>query len=247
MIYSLAEIFGIVCIVYASSRCFRFLAGAILALLMTHGGEDAVDDIGCTKCGKHDYGRHTSQDQCLVLGPYSFINVVGGKEQFDDEGRSYKNLIEVAVVMTILNNMHKATWLTSKHEFNIGIVTSYAGQVAAIQEKLGKIYESDDRFNVVVSSVDGFQGGEKDNIMLSTIRTSSRSSLEFISSPQRTNVALTRARHCLWILGNERAITNNENVWKATVLDAKNRKCFFNADQDVEMAKAILDSKKKAY
>jgi len=62
---------------------------------------------GCTKCGKHDYGRHTSQDQCLVLGPYSFINVVGGKEKFDDEGRSYKNLIEVAVVMTILNNMHK--------------------------------------------------------------------------------------------------------------------------------------------
>ena len=51
----------------------------------------------------------------------------------------------------------------------------------------------------------------------------------------------------MWILGNERAITNNENVWKATVLDAKNRKCFFNADQDVEMAKAILDSKKKAY
>lgn len=135
-----------------------------------------------------------------MFGPYSFINVVGGKEQFDDEGRSYKNLAEVAVVMTILKNMHKA-WLTSKHEFNIGIVTPYAGQVAAIQEKLGKIYESDDRFNVVVSSVDGFQGGEKDIIMLSTVRTSSRSSLEFISSPQRTNVALTRARHCLWILG----------------------------------------------
>ncbi|QCD87121.1 regulator of nonsense transcripts 1 [Vigna unguiculata] len=122
-----------------------------------------------------------------------------------------------------------AAWLTSKHEFNIGIVNC------------------DDRFNVVVSSVDGFQGGEKDIIMLSTVRTSSRSSLEFISSPQRTNVALTQARHCLWILGNERAITNNENVWKAIVLDAKNRKCFFNADQDEEMVKAILDSKKKAY
>jgi len=42
-----------------------------------------------------------------MFGPYSFINVVGGKEQFDDEGRSYKNLAEVAVVMTILKNMHK--------------------------------------------------------------------------------------------------------------------------------------------
>ena len=50
----------------------------------------------------------------------------------------------------------------------------------------------------------------------------------------------------MWILGNEWAITNNENVWKAIVLDAKNRKCFFNANQDEEMAKAILDSKKEA-
>jgi len=47
-------------------------------------------------------------------------------------------------------------------------------------------------------------------------------------------------------LGNEWAITNNENVWKAIVLDAKNRKCFFNADQDEEMAKAVLDSRKEA-
>jgi len=42
-----------------------------------------------------------------MFGPYSFINVIGGKEQLDDEGRSYKNLAEVAVVMTILKNLHK--------------------------------------------------------------------------------------------------------------------------------------------
>lgn len=51
-------------------------------------------------------------------------------------------------------------------------------------------------------------------------------------------------RHCLWILGNERALASNENVWKAIVLDAKNRKCFFDADQDKELGKAILDVKK---
>jgi len=85
-------------------------------------------------------------------------------------------------------------WLSSKHLFRIGIVTPYAGQVAAIQEKIGKNFESHVGFNVVVMTVDGFQGGEQDIIMLSTVRTSNRSSLEFISSPQRTNVALTRAR-----------------------------------------------------
>lgn len=84
--------------------------------------------------------------------------------------------------------------MNSKHKLSIGIVSPYVGQVVAIQEKLGQIYESHDGFNVDVKSIDGFQGGEKDVIILSTVRTNNRTSLEFISSPQRTNVALTRAR-----------------------------------------------------
>ncbi|KAL2322364.1 hypothetical protein Fmac_026743 [Flemingia macrophylla] len=179
-----------------------------------------------------------------MFGPYSFINIIGGKEQFDDEGRSFRNMAEVAVIMTILKNLHKA-WLTSKQKLSIGIVSPYAGQVVAIDKKLGKIFESHDGFKVNVKSVDGFQGGEHDVIILSTVRTNNRTFLEFISSPQRTNVALTRARHCLWILGNERALTNKENVWKAIVLDAKKRNCFFDAERDEEMAKAILDAKKE--
>lgn len=45
-----------------------------------------------------------------------------------------------------------------------------------------------------VKSIDGFQGGEQDIIILSTVRTNGSTSLGFISSPQRSNVALTRAR-----------------------------------------------------
>ncbi|KAG5019547.1 hypothetical protein JHK87_015402 [Glycine soja] len=127
-------------------------------------------------------------------------------------------------------------------------MSPYAGQVTAIQENLGKMYDrhNHDGFNVNVKSIDGFQGGEQDVIILSTVRTNNRASLEFIASLQRTNVALTRARHCLWILGNERALTSNENVWRAIVLDAKSRKCFFNVDRDNEMTKAILDAMKES-
>jgi hypothetical protein len=52
-------------------------------------------------------------------------------------------------------------------------------------------------------------------------------------------------RHCLWILGNERTLSNSKSVWKALVLDAKNRQCFFNANEDQDLSKAILDVKKK--
>lgn len=53
------------------------------------------------------------------------------------------------------------------------------------------------------------------------------------------------SRHCLWILGNERALVTSQSVWKDLVLDAKGRKCFFNADNDKDLANAILEVKKE--
>ncbi|KAJ7942728.1 UvrD-like Helicase, ATP-binding domain, P-loop containing nucleoside triphosphate hydrolase [Quillaja saponaria] len=191
--------------------------------------------------------RKSYEKHCLPLpmfGPYSFINIVGGREELDDAGRSRRNMIEVAVVMTILKKLHKAC-VPSKVKLSIGVVSPYAAQVVSIQEKLGQKYNASDGFVVNVKSVDGFQGGEQDIIIISTVRTNSRASLEFISNPQRTNVALTRARHCLWILGSERTLASDEAVWEAILLDAKNRQCFFNADEDKDMAKAILDVKKE--
>ncbi|RDX89211.1 TPR and ankyrin repeat-containing protein 1, partial [Mucuna pruriens] len=179
-----------------------------------------------------------------MFGPYSFINVVGGSEEFDDAGRSRKNMVEVAVVMKIIKNCFKA-WRDSKENLSIGVVSPYAAQVVAIQDLLGQRYDKHGGFDVTVKSIDGFQGGERDIIILSTVRTNYSSSLQFISNDRRTNVALTRARYCLWILGNERTLTNEENVWKSLVLDAKKRQCFFSADEDKELAKSIWETKKE--
>ncbi|PNX83045.1 hypothetical protein L195_g039083, partial [Trifolium pratense] len=110
---------------------------------------------------------------------------------------------------------------------------------------LGQKYDKHVGFDVKVKTIDGFQGGEQDVIILSTVRTDCNTSPGFISNNQRTNVALTRARHCLWILGNERALVSQENVWKTLVLDAKKRQCFFNADEDKDLVKGIRDAKKE--
>ncbi|GJT44469.1 UvrD-like helicase, ATP-binding domain, P-loop containing nucleoside triphosphate hydrolase [Tanacetum coccineum] len=146
--------------------------------------------------------------------------------------------------MCYLKFMDKA-WQDSQKKLTIGVVSSYAAQVNSIQEKLAHKYEKLDGFSVKVRSVDGFQGGEKDIIILSTVRSNIRGSLSFISSPQRTNVALTRARHCLWILGNERTLTNSESVWKDLVSDARNRHCFFDAEADECLKMMIIGTKKE--
>ncbi|KAM1067711.1 hypothetical protein ACFX2J_022665 [Malus domestica] len=178
-----------------------------------------------------------------MFGPYSFINVIDGREEKDEDEHSLKNMVEVAIALKILQNLYKR-WVVSKEKLSIGVISPYAAQVAAIQEKLGQKYDKRDGFKVKVKTVDGFQGGEEDIIIMSTVRSNQHHSLGFISEPQRVNVALTRARHCLWILGNERTLCGSESVWEALVLDAKSRQCFFNADADKDMAKAILEAKK---
>lgn len=87
-------------------------------------------------------------------------------------------------------------WVESKQRLSIGIVSPYAAQVVAIKDRVGEKYDKLDGFVVKVKTVDGFQGGEEDIIIISTVRSNSHQSLQFISKRQRVNVSLTRARYC---------------------------------------------------
>ncbi|KAF7142000.1 hypothetical protein RHSIM_Rhsim06G0167800 [Rhododendron simsii] len=182
--------------------------------------------------------------QGSMFGPYSFINVIGGKEEKDDAEHSRRNMVEVAVVVKILQKLYKE-WNVSKKKISVGVISPYAAQVMAILDKLGRKFENLDGFTVKVKSIDGFQGGEEDIIIISTVRSNSGGSVGFLSSPQRVNVALTRARHCLWIVGNERTLASSKSIWEALVRDARHRQLFFGADEDSDMAKTIIDVKKE--
>ncbi|KAL3731199.1 hypothetical protein ACJRO7_028125 [Eucalyptus globulus] len=179
-----------------------------------------------------------------MFGPYSFINIPDGEEQIGDDGFSRRNPVEVEVISRIVRNLYRA-WNGSEEDLTVGVISPYTAQVAAVLAKLGKKYENIKGFMVKVKSVDGFQGGEEDIVILSTVRSNSSGNIGFLSSPKRTNVALTRARYCLWILGNGKTLTKSNSVWEAVVDNAKSRGCFFNVDDDKDLAKAILDVKKE--
>ncbi|BFG15843.1 hypothetical protein CerSpe_021170 [Prunus speciosa] len=173
-----------------------------------------------------------------MYGPYSFINVANGKEEFD-RGHSLKNMVEVAVVYEIVSSLYKEFTRTKK-KVSVGVISPYKAQVNAIQLRVRNYSEvSGTDFSVSVRSVDGFQGGEEDVIIISTVRCNGNGSVGFLSNRQRANVVLTRARHCLWILGNEATLTNSNSIWKNLILDAKKRDCFYNADEDNNLAQAI--------
>ncbi|KAM1130483.1 hypothetical protein EV1_044775 [Malus domestica] len=174
-----------------------------------------------------------------MYGSYSFINIANGKEE-RDRGRSLKNVTEVAVVYEIVSSLYKE-FTRTKMKVSVGVISPYTAQVNAIQERVkeyGEVSAGSD-FSVSVRSVDGFQGGEEDLIIISTVRCNGKGSVGFLSNRQRANVVLTRARHCLWILGHESTLINSNSIWKNLILDAKKRECFFNADEDEKLAQAI--------
>ncbi|KAI3867923.1 hypothetical protein MKW92_035569 [Papaver armeniacum] len=179
-----------------------------------------------------------------MFGPYSFISTSDGRDEQDNVAHRRKNMVEVAIILKIVRKLFRA-WGGAREKLTIGIISPYAAQVAAIQEKLGHKYEKIEYFAVRVKSIDGFQGGEEDIIIISTVRSNSEGSIGFLSNLQRTNVALTRARRCLWILGDGEILLRSGSCWSALVSDAKDRHCLFNAGEDKDLAKEALKAKKE--
>ncbi|KAM0829256.1 hypothetical protein ACQ4PT_066990 [Festuca glaucescens] len=174
-----------------------------------------------------------------MFGSYSFINIEGGKESSGKHDKSLINTIEVAAVTRIVQRLFKEC-VETRSKLGVGVVSPYKGQVRAIQEKLGKTYEMHSSFTVKVRSVDGFQGAEEDVIIFSTVRSNSNGKVGFLDNVNRTNVALTRAKHCLWIVGNATTLVSSKTVWRKIVADAKERGCFFNAKDDKDLSGAII-------
>ena len=66
---------------------------------------------------------------------------------------------------------------------------------------------------VLVSTVDAFQGGERDIIILSTVRCKQDAPTVFLDDARRMNVALSRAKRHLWIIGSEQPL-NKSQRWR---------------------------------
>uniref|UniRef100_A0A0E0H5G8 UvrD-like helicase ATP-binding domain-containing protein n=1 Tax=Oryza nivara TaxID=4536 RepID=A0A0E0H5G8_ORYNI len=178
----------------------------------------------------------------LPFGTYAFINISDGREEKEGTGNSWRNLVEVAVVLHLIQTIFK-TWKRKGQMLSIGVISPYSSQVDSIESRLGKLYDTCDGFHVRVKSVDGFQGEEDDIIILSTVRSNVKGIVGFLADEQRTNVALTRARHCLWILGNANTLYSSGTVWKDLIADAQRRKCIIDATNDAAICKLVLKVK----
>jgi hypothetical protein len=92
----------------------------------------------------------------------------------------------------------------------IAVITPYKRQMQLLQSMLRSRLSSEESKVVDVNTIDGFQGCEKDIVVFSCVRSHLGSSIGFLDDVRRLNVALTRARFCLIVLGNEKLLKQNE-------------------------------------
>lgn len=152
-----------------------------------------------------------------ILAPYSFIDIAEGQETSVE--KSYVNLLEADYIVRILD--HLSSQYTIDVNEQVSVITFYNGQVKAIKDRLNR-YEK--LASVRVQSVDSFQGGECQIILISCVRSDR---VGFLADFRRLNVALTRAQFSLMILGNANALLNSTPVLTSLVKDASTRKRLF--------------------
>lgn len=101
---------------------------------------------------------------------------------------------------------------------DIGVITPYTKQVKEISEKLSnnKIPKG-----VEVRTVDGFQGREKEIILISLVRSNNDNEIGFLINEQRMNVLLTRAKCAMIVFGNKKTL-NSHSLWKQWIENVPN-------------------------
>ena len=91
----------------------------------------------------------------------------------------------------------------------IGVITPYEGQrsyVVSYMQMNGALKKELYK-EVEVASVDAFQGREKDYVIVSCVRSNEHQGIGFLNDPRRLNVALTRAKYGVVILGNPKVLS----------------------------------------
>lgn len=123
----------------------------------------------------------------------TFIDTAGSgfNEEHGADGSSLQNPGELDIAAKLLQTEELSPASTA-------FISPYSGQVAAAKEQLHK--------QLRISTIDSFQGQEKENIILSLVRSNDDDDIGFLKDYRRMNVALTRAKEKLFVIGDSATI-----------------------------------------
>lgn len=136
----------------------------------------------------------------LTETPAQFIDTAaaGYNEEQEPDGESRLNAQEADLVVQKVHELFAAGLAPQQ----IAVIAPYAAQVRHLRAKL-------DVAGLEVDSVDGFQGREKEAVIISLVRSNTAGEIGFLADIRRTNVALTRARRKLIVIGDSATLSSH--------------------------------------
>jgi AAA domain len=177
-----------------------------------------------------------------------FFYSVTSPEEISASGTSFLNRGEASVVERLVTSFLNAGVTPAQ----IGVITPYEGQRAYTTAYMvqhgalrSALYQA-----IEVASVDSFQGREKDYIILSCVRSNEHQGIGFLNDPRRLNVALTRARFGVVVVGNPRVLAK-QPLWHLLLTHFQDNSCLVDgnigSEGGLKEVKITLPPPRKAY
>ncbi len=146
--------------------------------------------------------------QCDDNAALTFIDTAGCgfEEKLSEESFSYYNANEWELIQKHLNNFYlyyKDTYIPT-----IAIISPYREQVEYMREFIDPAFL--DNGSITINTIDSFQGQERDIVYLSLVRSNEKQEIGFLMDYRRMNVAMTRAKKKLIIIGDSATLGNNK-------------------------------------
>ena len=162
------------------------------------------------------YDNQTSAEQKGMQGnhncPLSTVHSPLFKEEFVGESFGRINKAEAELTLLALENYFQKIGKERilEERLDVGVISPYRAQVQYLQRLLKKReFFKPYRHLISVNTVDGFQGQERDIILISLVRANDEGQIGFLRDLRRMNVAITRARMKLIILGDASTMTRH--------------------------------------
>ncbi|MGZ3918813.1 MAG: C-terminal helicase domain-containing protein, partial [Bacteroidia bacterium] len=155
----------------------------------------------------------TEEDNSFFNKPIEFIDTAGCSfdEEQNPETLSSFNVNEGNLLLKHLQeliNWHSALDYTTS--VDVGIISPYKEQVSWLKENIGSFEINPAKISELrIKTIDGFQGEECDIIYISLVRSNADQQIGFLSDLRRMNVAITRAKKKLVVIGDSATIGSN--------------------------------------
>ena len=105
---------------------------------------------------------------------------------------------------------------------SVGVITFYGSQAQKLEKKI-YINQYSNLRDVKIDTVDRFQGQERDIIIVSMVRSNNYQDIGFAKSPNRINVAFSRAKRLLIIIGNKKTFSGENSQCRHVIEQCKDK------------------------